>query len=280
VLIVGLYLAIIGLCFGSFVNALVWRLHEQGKTAKSKTLKSKKALSILNGRSMCVHCHHQLAKKDLVPVYSWLSLGGKCRYCRKPISVQYPVVELLTASLFVLSYIFWPNGFSSQGSVLFIFWLIFLVGFVAMAVYDLKWYLLPNRIIVPLTLLALFQTAIMIILFHGGMSAIREAFFGILVGGGIFYILFQVSKGAWIGGGDVKLGALLGLVIGGPAASLLMLFIASLLGSLVAVPLLVSGRVKRTSRLPFGPFLITASIIVYLFGTSIISWYRRRILMY
>src|SRR4051812_13278636 len=95
-------LIVFGLCLGSFVNALVWRVHEQ-EAAK----KPNKKLSVLNGRSMCPHCEHELAAKDLIPVLSWLSLGGKCRYCHKPISKQYPLVELLTALLVVGSYIWW-----------------------------------------------------------------------------------------------------------------------------------------------------------------------------
>ena len=97
-------LAWLGLCAGSFVNALVWRLHEQKRSKKAD-----KKLSILNGRSMCVHCRHELTWYDLIPLFSWLLLRGKCRYCKKPISWQYPIVELATAAVFVLSYIFWPN---------------------------------------------------------------------------------------------------------------------------------------------------------------------------
>src|SRR5882762_114793 len=102
-------LAILGLCFGSFVNAAVWRIYAQ-EQVKSKKLQVKKStnLSIVNGRSVCPHCEHELAAKDLMPVFSWLSLGGKCRYCKKPISRQYPLVELLTAVLFVFSYLYWP----------------------------------------------------------------------------------------------------------------------------------------------------------------------------
>src|SRR3989344_6490262 len=121
-------LIVLGLAFGSFVNALVWRLHEQEERAKSKEQRRKKGkakntaklsshtsvlsskdLSILKGRSMCPSCKHGLAAKDLVPVLSWLTLRGKCRYCHKPISIQYPLVELITATLFVISYLLWPD---------------------------------------------------------------------------------------------------------------------------------------------------------------------------
>jgi len=270
-----LILIVLGLCLGSFVNALVWRVHKQFNIKKKA---DKEQYSIVRGRSMCPHCKHELSARDLIPVISWLSLGGKCRYCHKPIEDS-PLVEVITAGLFVVSYIYWPNGFTSQGTTLFILWLGFLTGFMALAVYDLKWYLLPNRLVYPLAGLAILQLALVLVFFHGGSHALLAAAYGVLIGGGIFWVLFQISNGKWIGGGDVKLGALLGLIVGGPANSLLLLFLASLLGTIVALPLLLTGKMKRTSRLPFGPFLIAAAIIVYLFGASLIAWYDRIFLL-
>jgi prepilin signal peptidase PulO-like enzyme (type II secretory pathway) len=98
---------------------------------------------------------------------------------------------------------------------------------------------------------------------------------GLAVLGGLFYLLFQISRGKWIGGGDVKLGFVLGLLVGGPGMSILVLFLASTAGTLVTMPLLVTGRAKRTSRIPFGPFLLLATFIVQLFGTSLSAWYQR-----
>src|SRR5579859_6630448 len=122
-------LIVLGLCFGSFVNALVWRLHEHR--------------NFVNERSECTHCHHVLAPKDLVPVVSWLLLRGKCRYCRKPIQ-DTPVAELLVPALWVVSYVYWPHAlYSSLGLFTFVAWLLFVVGFVALAIYDFKWFLLP-----------------------------------------------------------------------------------------------------------------------------------------
>lgn len=282
-----LILIVLGLCFGSFINALVWRLRQQEALApspQSATQKKQKAddsrqktndLSILRGHSMCPDCRHGLAARDLVPVLSWLGLRGKCRYCRKPIAWQYPLVELLTAALFVFSYAFWPYGFSAIGMLSFVVWLAMLVGFIALIVYDLRWMLLPNRIIYPLLGLVAFQIVITSALQGNELAVISQAVWGLIFSGGIFYVLFQVSKGRWIGGGDVKLGFLLGLIVGGPVKSLLMLFLASSLGTLVAVPLLLGGRATRGTRIPFGPFLIAAAIIVQLFGQSLITWYYK-----
>lgn len=267
-------LVLIGLSAGSFINAMVWRLHEQSKKSASK-----QDLSIISGRSMCPNCKHQLSAADLIPVLSWLSLKRKCRYCHQPISWQYPAVELLTAIAFVFSYIYWPESFNYSEIVLFGLWLIFLVGLLSLAIYDLKWFLLPNIIIYPLLGLAFIQVIFLSLSSLQSFEVIKEALLGLMVGGGIFYGLFQLSHGKWIGGGDVKLGALLGILVGGPLASFLLLFMASLIGSFAALPLLLTGRAKRGTRLPFGPFLILAAIIVRLFGAAIIDWYKNRLLL-
>ncbi len=308
-------LLLLGLCFGSFVNALVWRLHEQekkstrstrstssgqavhpfdklragspqstakkGNKAKDYGLRTtdNKSLSIVHGRSMCVNCRHALAWYDLLPVFSWLSLRGKCRYCRKPISWQYPLVELLTAALFILSYIFWPNSqLITHNSLLFALWLIFLTCFMALAVYDLRWMLLPNRIVGPLIVLAAVQ---LIIRSYGSSHALQTlvgGLWGVVCVAGLFYVLFIVSRERWIGGGDVKLGVVLGLLAGGPLNAFLLIFLASLLGSVAGIPLMLAKKSGRSTRLPFGPFLIAATIIVYLFGVAITGWYRRKFL--
>jgi leader peptidase (prepilin peptidase)/N-methyltransferase len=256
---IGLFL--LGLCLGSFINALVWRLHENKDWVKE--------------RSVCPKCNHVLSALDLVPLVSWLFLRGKCRYCKQPISWQYPIVELITAGLFVLSYIYWPHGFEAMGITLFVFWTIFLVGLVALAIYDLRWMLLPDKIVYPLLCLALVQGVLLILAW--GYSGWDIAI-SLLIGGGLFYAIFQVSKGRWIGGGDVKLGALIGLILASPSLSLLMIFSASALGSIVSVPMILTGKAKRDTRLPFGPFLIAACIIVYLFGGYLIDWYKELII--
>jgi leader peptidase (prepilin peptidase)/N-methyltransferase len=281
-LVIVAILIVVGLCFGSFVNALVWRLHEQ---AAQKTKKGKKPgkkqleqLSIATGRSMCPKCRHELAASDLIPVLSWLALRGKCRYCHKPVSAQYPLVELATAGLFVASYIWWPVAFSGAQTAIFILWLALLTGFMALIVYDVRWMLLPDRIMYPLAVIAALMAVIAAAAAHRPAIAALNTALAVIIGGGIFYVLFQVSKGKWIGGGDVKLGWLLGLTVATPARSLLFIFLGSLLGSLTSVPLLATGRMKRTSVIPFGPFLIIAAIIVQLFGHAILSWYQKTFL--
>lgn len=262
--------AAFGLICGSFVNAFVWRLRKQ-ETTKSKA--ARRSYSIMHGRSMCPSCRHQLAPKDLVPVLSWMWLRGRCRYCQASIGWQYPLVELATAALFALSYVVWPMNFDAIGSVRFVLWLVILTGLMALAVYDLKWMLLPNRVVYPLGVLALLYVVI-------GMSAddvVQELYrliSSVGVGGGLFYLLFQLSEGRWIGGGDVKLGAVLGILLSNPYHAFLMIFLASLLGTLAIVPGLILKRTSVSSKIPFGPFLILATILVVLFGAGMIDTYQ------
>lgn len=286
-------LGVLGLCLGSFVNALVWRIREQEQRAKSRWNSSKKRklspqpsalslddLSILKGRSMCPHCKHALAARDLVPLFSWLSLGGKCRYCKKPIGLQYPVVELLTAVLFVASFIWWPMQFDASGSFNFAIWLVMLTGFMALLVYDLRWLLLPNRIMYPLIAVAALSVLVNITLFNGGVNLLKDTIFSAVIAGGLFYGLFELSKGRWIGGGDVKLGFLIGLLISSPMQAFMVLFLASLIGTLVILPGLAAKKLNTSSKVPFGPFLIAATILVRLFGAAIVTWYRRKFMLY
>lgn len=224
---------------------------------------------------MCPHCKHELAGKDLMPIVSWLSLNGKCRYCKRAISAQYPLVEAATATLYVASYVWWPVTLEGAQTAIFVLWLVLLVGFMALVVYDLRWLLLPNRIVYPLSLIAGVQAVIAIVAANRPAIALLNTVLAVLVGGGIFYVLFQVSSGKWIGGGDVRLGWLLGLIVATPARSLLCIFIAALGGSLISVPLLLSGRLKRTSTIPFGPFLIGGAAVVVLFGASLLQWYQQ-----
>ena len=262
-------LAALGLCLGSFVNALVWRVRQQETAAKGS-----KELSVMRGRSICPQCRHKLSARDLVPLLSWLALRGKCRYCGKAISMQYPLVEAATMLLFIISYSWWPETLTGLEWLNFGLWLVILTGLVALFVYDLKWFLLPNKIMFPLIWLAGLRGVFEVLRAGEPLAAFLSIIGAVAVGGGIFYVIYQVSQGNWIGGGDVKLGWLLGLVVGTPGASLLFIFLAALLGSLISLPLLATKRLRRHSLIPFGPFLIAGGFVAVLFGENILEWYR------
>lgn len=276
-------LVLLGLCLGSFVNAFVWRTHEQqAKSPKSKA-KSRKLFarqnpySIITGRSMCTRCHHQLAVRDLIPVLSWLSLGGKCRYCHKKIADS-PLTELTAALLFVVSYIFWPYGLDGAGLFMFIMWLPILVLLIGLFIYDLRYMLLPDKLTFALFALTAVRLIGLIIYSGGAISLFWNALLGVLCLAGFFYALFQLSSGRWIGGGDVKLGVGLGLLAGSAPKALLILFLASAVGTLISMTLLAGNKLSKKAQIPFGPFLISAAIIVQLFGPALIEWYQRQFL--
>ena len=265
-------LLVLGLGFGSFVNALVWRLRQQ----ETKTSNP----SIVNGRSMCPSCRHQLAARDLVPIFSWLSLSGRCRYCHQPISAQYPLVEAIAAVVFVSSYIFWPVALHGAGQIdLFVTWLAASIGLLALAIYDSRWMILPSKIIYPAAAVAIAGRLAYVIGFESAkIHAAITWILGIAVASGLFWVLFTVSSGKWIGYGDVRLGLVTGTLLASPAKSFLMIFVASLAGSVFILPQLLAGRRKADSKLSYGPFLIAATFIVLLFGDSIINYYKDLVL--
>lgn len=258
-------IGMVGLAFGSFVNALVWRIRHKR--------------DFVSERSECTHCHHVLAWNDLIPVLSWLLLRGKCRYCHKKIDDS-PVVEATTALLFVLSYVVWPFGFAEAGVALFILWLVALVMLVALAVYDIRWYLLPDKLVFPLVVVGLVTgiTRFYFVEEAGIAETLLQMIIGVLVISGLYFVLHQLSNGKWVGFGDVKLAVFIGFVLGWQSA-LLALFLANLIGLAVVLPLLITKKIHAKSKIPFGPFLIIASFVAFLWGEKIISWYLGTILM-
>lgn len=251
---------LIGLCLGSFVNAAVWRI------------KNKKNLT--TDRSECTHCHYKLESYDLIPVVSWLWLKGRCRKCKKPISAQYPIVELTVAAYFIASLAFWPYELATVPELLmFVIWLLAGVGLAILVVYDLRWMILPDKVVFSLVGLGMAMTVLK------GLQAqsLAQYFFDVvgslLVLSGFYLVLYVYSKGKWIGFGDVKLGVALGLLLTNWQLSLLALFLANFIGCLVIIPGLLTKRLKRTSHIPFGPFLVAGFIIAGLFGQQLLDWY-------
>lgn len=264
-------LSILGLAFGSFINAFVWRVHEQDKK-KSKFKKAE--LSIIKGRSMCTDCGHVLGCKDLIPVVSFIILKGKCRYCKKPVSLHYVLVELLTALLFATSYIFWPHQLGAAAQIgVYAAFLGFLTIAIALSLSDIKWMILPTRLVYWLGFFAVLFVA---------LSSVDQASFmpiisGLLGGigfGGFFYILYQLSKGKWIGGGDVRLGFVLGLILGWQG-SIIGLTAATYLALAVVLVLLFMAKYHKKMRVPFGPFLLLGAYFALLWGQAIIDWYLK-----
>lgn len=253
---------IFGLIVGSFLNALIFRLG----TPKS----------VLFGRSECPECHHKLLWPDLIPLLSFIFLRGHCRYCQRSISWQYPMVELVTAVVFVAIFNFSAFSAGRQFTHLiggqaifnleFFFKLIFVCFLIVIFVYDLKHYLILDKVVLPASGLAVFYDLL--------ASRFWDGFFGALLLSGFFAFLFLVSKGKWIGLGDVKLGLFLGFLVPFPE-TLVLFFLAYFLGALVSVVLLSLKGMKLTDRLPFGVFLTSAAFVAMLWGEEMARWYLR-----
>ncbi len=248
-------LFILGLLVGSFLNALLYRLHS--------------GESVMKGRSKCPKCSNQLKTKDLIPLISFFVLKGKCRDCGTKISWQYPIVEFTTGILFALAaWNFLPESFTAAQLGYFIFVLFSVSILIVIFVYDLKHYLILDKVVFPSIVVAF-----LFALFLPQIS-IFGALLGSVVIGGFFLVLVLLSKEKWMGWGDVKLGFLLGLLIPWPM-SLVLLFIAFVGGSLISL-LLMGLKIKGLKdAVPFGTFLTAATVVTFFFGQSIIDWYLR-----
>jgi prepilin signal peptidase PulO-like enzyme (type II secretory pathway) len=239
-------LIILGLVFGSFINALVYRLNARKP--------------IFLDRSECPKCGHKLGAGDLVPILSFAFLRGRCRYCRGQISWQYPVVEFTAAALLALVWwIYSPDLLAVFGySVISLFLIVIFI-------YDYKYYLILDSLTVPAIIFSV------IFNYLRGVSLLH-LLLAMITGGGFFLLQYAVSRGKWIGGGDIRLGVLAGAILGWPGV-ILGIFLAYLLGALVEVPLLLLGRRKLGGAVPFGTFLTVAIFIAIWWGERIITWY-------
>ena len=239
-----------GLGVGSFMTVAVYRL-PRGE-------------SVIRPRSKCPACGAEIGARDNFPVLSWLLLRGRCRRCGERISIEYPLLELTTAALVVLAAIRYPNP-----------WQAGLVGGLlalmpGIALIDLRHRIIPNRLTYPSLLL--FSLVIVLARVIGGVGDPARAGIGLLLYGGILFVVAVVSRG--MGMGDVKLAALIGLVLGslglrfvGVAAGAAIAF-----GGLGGVVALAMGK-GRKSAIPFGPYLAAGAVVGGIWGEQIASWY-------
>ena len=238
--------ALVGLCFGSFLNVCILRLpHDQ---------------SLLRPRSTCPQCKQPIAWRDNIPVVSWLWLRGKCRWCHKPISVQYPVIEALVGVLFGVSVLAYGPSLHAVSAALFGTLLL------GIAITDARHYLIPDEFSLGGLVLGL------ALALGGGAQGFLQAVIGAAVGFGLLYAVAQA--GAWVfkeeamGGGDIKMMAMVGSFVGWKGV-LLTVFAGAALGSLIFVPL----SIKKKRLVPFGVFLAVGAAVTFVFGDAILAWY-------
>ena len=237
----------VGAIIGSFLNVVIVRLPQKE--------------NLVAPRSRCRACGTELHWFDNIPVLSFLALRGRCRMCGAAISWRYPIVETVTALMFALA-----ACRSTPLSDLLVAWL-FLSALIALAGIDLEHQIIPDRITLPGIAVG-FLTS-----FLGTRVSGLDSLLGILAGGGILFAVIVLSGGG-MGGGDMKLGAMIGAFLGYKLA-LLALFLAVILGGIVALGLLSTGIRRRKDPIPFGPFLAIAAAVVMLWGEAILTWYLR-----
>ncbi len=258
--IFGVFFFMLGAVLASFAGAVAWRLHVEK--------------NFVSDRSECEHCKHKLSATDLVPVFSWLWLRGKCRYCKKPIDRSMVVAEVLFGIFFLLSYVFWPFGLGSAVEIsLFGLWLVALTLMAVLFVYDQRWGYLPDKVVAPLVVVALVFFVVQMFLRTTPLPvAVLEGLYALAPIAGLYGLLYAVSRGKWIGFGDVKLGIALGLLLGWQGA-LVALVLANFIGFLYVLPALVTKKTKTTAHIPFGPFLIVATVLALLWGDALVKAY-------
>lgn len=263
-IIIYVFIFLFGLIVGSFLNCVIYRLQVRR--------------SFLIGRSICPQCKHKLSFLDLIPLFSFLALRGRCRYCRKPISLQYPLVELATGALFILI-IFWHLSFGF--ALTFELWALLTLCFmlcvscfmIVILAYDLKHLIIPDNVLCPAIAITLVYRFVEILFRYSSFEILLSDYLlSAVIAAGFFLVIYFLSRGRWIGLGDVKLAVLLGLVLGFPKI-LVGLFLSYLIGGIIGIGLIIAKKKGLKSEVPFAPFLIISTFITLFWGEQIINWY-------
>lgn len=247
-LFIGTSLCLLGAIFGSAVSALAWRLPRGESWSR--------------GRSRCTACGHALGPLDLVPLLSWIAARGRCRYCGVSVSPRYPLLELSCALWAVLA---WRHTglVPMLAPVLLWGWVL-----VALTVIDLDFQLLPDALTLPGTLIALAAAL-------PGPGA-RHALLGMVVGSGYLWLFAWIwatfLKREGMGGGDIKLAAMFGALLG-PLGAFVTITFAAFGGALLGAALMARGRGGLRTELPFGAFLAPAAMAAYLWGDRVVGAY-------
>jgi leader peptidase (prepilin peptidase) / N-methyltransferase len=239
---------VLGLVLGSFYNVCIHRLPREE--------------SIVWPGSRCPHCHHPLSVVDNLPLVSFLLLHGTCRYCHGSISYQYPLIEGLNGLAAIL--IGWKFGLSWA----FLQSLLFFGALLVVSAIDLSHRIIPNVITYPGMVVGLVLSGVT------GLPGWWSSLIGLLVGGGLLWLLAfgyeWLARKEGMGGGDIKLLAMIGAFLGWPGV-LVVIFIASSIGTLVGLPM-VLWKKDRSYQIPFGPFLSLGAVIYLFIGPSLLSW--------
>ncbi len=267
-LILAIIISVLGAAIGSFLSVVIYRTHTDQK-------------GILLSRSLCPSCKKKLKWRHLVPVFSWLFLGGKCAYCGKRISSHYLLLELTTALAFLAIFLHWnflefvpPSNapellnyaINWPTFYTFIFYILEFSLLVGIFFSDLLYKEIPDRLSIPAIVIAtfaglLFNPANWLPMLIGGLALFL-----------FFFLQYIISKGAWIGGGDLRLGFLMGAILG-LEKGLFALVIAYAVGAIFSIILLITKKATRKTAIAFGPFLIIGLTTMIFFGEQILNFY-------
>ena len=244
-IVYAVFFMIFGLVIGSFLNVLGLRVQ--------------KGLSIISPPSHSEGCNRRLTALDLVPVFSYLFLRGKCRSCGAKIGFFHPLMELLTGVLYAFAYLHFGFTLELVVAILFISLLIIIT------VSDIAYMLIPDKVLLPFGILLIISRI------FSPLNPWWDAFVGAVIGFGILFLIAFVSKGG-MGGGDIKLFFVIGLVLGSKL-TILALFVSSIIGLVAGVSQLVWKKKGRKHPVPFGPWIALGSVVTYFYGTDILEWY-------
>jgi leader peptidase (prepilin peptidase)/N-methyltransferase len=254
------FVFVLGSCIGSFLNVVVYRI-PAGK-------------SIVSPPSACPHCHHRLGVSENIPIFGWLWLKGRCRHCYASISVRYPLVEGMTGLLFLLCFkIFGFSGYT-LGYWALLSWLL------ALALIDWDTMTLPNPLtqsglvagLVFQTLMGMGTSPVMIGMVQGLMGGVVGAVLGLWLLEVFGFVTSQLLGRQAMGGGDIKLAAMIGAWLSWHGL-VLTIFLAAAIGTLIGFWAMAAGWLQRRQQFPFGPFLAMAALCSAFWGDYLWSWY-------
>jgi leader peptidase (prepilin peptidase)/N-methyltransferase len=246
------FLFLFGLAVGSFLNVVIYRLNHH--LPKGKIIRFGK----LGGRSFCPRCQRQLLWQDNVPLVSFVLLRGKCRFCRQPISWQYPLVELATGVMFL--FVYWGNFGNLDGSgwAELAYFLLLVSVLIVVFVSDLRYLTIPDEVVAPMAIIGsvyqagrfcpLTATKLVMIFWPAGAGA------------AFFWLLLWLTKGKGMGWGDVKLGGVMGLILGWQGL-IIAIYLAFLTGAMVGGIMILSRKKRFGEQIPFGPFLVIGTLV-------------------
>ncbi|MCI4625295.1 MAG: prepilin peptidase [Candidatus Magnetoovum sp. WYHC-5] len=243
-----------GLIVGSFLNVCIYRLPREG-------------MSIVKPRSSCPFCKQPIKPWHNIPVLSYILLRGKCAYCKTQISMRYPIVELMNGIIYTFCiYKFGLHEYT-------ILYMALASALIVVTFIDLEFMIIPDRITLAGIIIGLIASSFILINPHktNELLGITGSLIGLFTGGGIFYIIALISRGG-MGGGDIKMMAMVGSILGWQSV-LMTMFIGSLLGTLYGLPLMIFKGKGRKTKIPFGPFLAAGTLLVMLFGKELLHVY-------